>query len=234
MPVSEAVAIAFGDITLAATIDWNAAKDKPTILSLHGGGVSGKERAAYLTKELAEAGLSCLRFDFSGWGESGGVQSASSLKQRFKEALTVMELLDASRPVMLIATSMGAATAMELTRHLEIDHLVLFCPALYARDAFDVPFGDAFTTILHRKDSFNDADTALLENYTGTVLHLIGEDDDVIPQAVTDLYEQHLIHARDAEFLMLEKCGHNVHAYLQENPHVRQAIIGLILDRIQA
>lgn len=223
----------FDGETLAATIDWNAAKEKPKIISLHGGSQTGKERTAYLGNALAQNGHSVLRFSFSGHQGSTGDIRQSSLKKRLHQALKATHFLDVSAPFTVIGTSMGGATAMEMTRHCDVGNVVLFCPALYAQDAFDVPFDERFTEILRRPDSFQETDLELLWKCKAGILHVIGEKDGIIPEAVTDIYENNLINAPAKEFFVIEGCGHQLHDYFIENKHVQTSIVNEIIQLIE-
>lgn len=218
--------------TLAGTIDWNAARDAPTVMSLHGGGESAKTRAAYLTAELAKLGHSCLRFDFAGQGQSGGDMRRSSLARRTREALDAVRFLDQSRPLTILATSMGGPTAVDLTKYLNVGSLVLFCPAIYAADAYDVPFDERLTTILRRKNSFLEADVAPLQNFTGHFLHVIGENDAVIPAGVTQMYKDHVSRAKQRDFVVIKDAPHNVHGWLKDHDEERRNILSIMTRHI--
>lgn len=175
MTHSETITFRSGDETLVGTIDWNAARDKPTVLSLHGGGESARKRAAPTTEKIAELGFSCLRFDFSGQGDSSDQLRQSSFKKRLAETLDAAAFLDPDKPLTVIGTSMGGPTAVELTRHLNVGTLVLFCPAIYAAQAFDMSFDERLTEILRRPNSYEEADLSALKNFSGRFFHILGE-----------------------------------------------------------
>ncbi len=162
--------------TIAATIDYSETiLPPPSILSLHGGGPLGRQRVAPLATFLAKHGYPVLRFDHSGWGDSTGERQDCSLQSRVDEALAAAKLLQPETPMTLIGTSMGGHTALELLPHLPVKNLVLFCPAAYSADAFNVPFGNGFSGIIRQPDSYRNATVfANLENFTGNFIMIIG------------------------------------------------------------
>jgi len=225
MTHSENITFPCGEETLAGTIDWNANRDKPVFMSLHGGGTATRDRVAYLTKLIAESGYSCIRFDHSGNGESTGTVRQNSLKKRLAEALAASRFMDQTLPLTVMGNSMGGAMAMELTRQLNIKNVILFCPALYAVEAFEVPFDERFTEILRSENSFFKTDTALLENFSGNFLHVISEDDTVIPKGVTELYERHIMNAASRKFIRIPGSEHQLHPFLAGNEAIREPIL---------
>jgi len=232
--VSENITFECNGETIAATIDWNANKDKPTIMCLHGGGSGNREKVAVFTKCFAnEANISCIRFDHSGWGESSGASQQGSLKKRVEEALAASQFMDLEKPLTIMGSSMGGPMVMELTWHLNVRNAILFCPALYAVEAFDVPFGEEFAAILRSENSFLRADTKMLENYTGNFLHIIGEHDNIIPKGVTQLYEQHIVHAAKREFICIPNAGHQLYPFFAENKMEQDKIFAQMLQHIQ-
>lgn len=233
MTHSENITCQCGDETLAGTIDWNANKDKPVFMSLHGGGTATRERVAYFTQSIADSGYSCIRFDHSGNGESTGTVRQNSLKKRLAEALAVSQFMDQTRPLTVMGNSMGGPIAMELTRHLNIKNAILFCPALYAVEAFEVPFDERFTEILRRENSFLKTDTALLENFSGNFLHVISEEDTVIPNGVTALYQRHIVNAASRKFIRIPGIEHQLHPFLAGNDVIREDILKDILQMMK-
>lgn len=231
--ISEDFTFPCGAETLAATIDYNAAKDKPTILSLHGGGPSARTRAEYLCKALAARGHSCLRLDFSGSGDSSGVMIQSSLQKRTSEALEAYKLLDQAKPATILATSMGGHVALEMLAHVPVANLFLFCPAAYVDAAFTAPFTEEFTNILRARNDFSAARVFKnLRGFTGNLLYFIGSEDAIIPPEVTQLYEENSLHAAQKDFLVLEGAPHPLHKFLPENPAVLNAVLEMLQNTL--
>jgi len=233
MNYSETITFQSGNETLVGTIDWNENKDKPRILSLHGGGPSARVRITYIAEELAKNGHSVIRFDHSGHGESSGNLDHSSLNKRKEEALCATQFMALDQPITVIATSMGGHVALELLQHLNIKSLILFCPAAYAAEAHDIRFDSGFTDILREPNSFQRATVfSNLEKFTGNFLHVIGEQDTIIPPGVTELYQSHSVNAAKREFIVMPTWPHNMHNLFSENQKEKQELIDKILNLI--
>lgn len=216
--------------TLAATIDFNTERAKPTILSLHGGGPSGRDRIAWLSHILAQNGHSVLRFDHSGQGNSTGSLKHSSMRKRRDEALAAAQFLKPHSAYTVIGTSMGGPTAIALTQHLNIKNLILFCPAAYANQAFDLDFDSGFTDVIRQPDSYRNSQIfAYMKNFSGRFLHIIGNQDDIIPSGVTELYQNHMLHSNEAQFITLPDAPHAIHKWLPQHPEQQQMVVEKIL-----
>ncbi|HEY1096572.1 MAG TPA: alpha/beta fold hydrolase [Alphaproteobacteria bacterium] len=217
--------------TLAATIDYSGdIIPQPVILSLHGGGPSGRERIAWLAELLADKNHPLMRYDHSGQGDSTGDLKKSSLKKRTAEALAAAQYLRPGSRYTLIGTSMGGHVALELLNHLPVDNLILFCPAAYAAEAFAVPFDSGFTDIIRTPHSYANATIfENLKNFTGNLLIIIGSDDAIIPPDVIDLYKESAIHGRHVEIITLDNAPHVLHGWLADHPEQRHDIFREIL-----
>jgi pimeloyl-ACP methyl ester carboxylesterase len=124
-------------------------------LFIHGAGTGSKDRMRYLARGLDAYGTNSFRFDSSGWGESSGKISENSLSKRVTEALAALELMKAkspvSAPLTIIGSSMGGEVALRLLEHVAVDNRVLFCPGIYHRDAYHVPFDERFSAIIRQE-----------------------------------------------------------------------------------
>jgi pimeloyl-ACP methyl ester carboxylesterase len=94
-------------------------------------------KAQALTEWAARAGRACLRFDYSGHGESGGAFTDGTIGRWLEESLAVFDRYCAG-PQVLIGSSMGGWLALLLARELKgraagtgsIAGLVLIAPAV--------------------------------------------------------------------------------------------------------
>jgi pimeloyl-ACP methyl ester carboxylesterase len=112
--------------------------DKPSLLFLSGFNSNMRgTKAEALAKWSAEKGIGCLRFDYSGHGESGGRFEAGTLSRWLEETRAALEQLT-DGPQVLIGSSMGGHIALLLLRQLmaeapddagRIKGLVLVAPA---------------------------------------------------------------------------------------------------------
>ncbi len=74
---------------------------------------------------------------------------------------------------------------MTLLARYAVSSLVLLGPAMYAAEAFAVPFNAGFTAIIRRPQSWESSDAwVLLSRFTGRLLLVAGACDAVIPPDV--------------------------------------------------
>lgn len=189
------------------------------MLSLHGGGPAGRHAVTWLSSYLAEQGQAVLRFDHSGHGNSSGKLAQASLKKRRDEAMTATAFLDRDKPCTLIGTSMGGYMALELLPHLPVKNLILICPAVYAPEAFDTPFGDGFTDIIRQPHSYRRATIFTnLEKYTGRLLLIVAGADEIIPPEVIAAYDHHSKACAYKEIITITDAPHPLHKWLPQHP----------------
>src|SRR4051794_39635502 len=170
-----------------------------TAVVLHGAGVSSMERLRPLVREFVAHGCRGVAFDFSGHGESTGKLDELSLRRRFEQAVSVIDAYaGADGPLVLVGFSMSGQTVADLVRHYggRVVGLGLCAPAVYAAEAWDVPFeqGDGrFSGIIRRPDSWWEAPALqVLRAYEGRAVLAVPGTDTVIPPAVTEAVQDAL------------------------------------------
>lgn len=220
---------------LSASIFSNSNNEKPRIVLLHGGGrMSGKERTSYLSERLLKRKLSSFAFDYSGHGESTGLLKESSLKKKFNEALQAVKVAGIAKPMTVIGASMSGYLAIKLLNHCQIENLILFCPAIYDRQAFDVKFGADFTEIIRKKEGWRNTDIlSTLNHFTGNLLVIIGEKDEVIPADVIRLIDQNSTNVKKKKIVIVPDCTHQIHHWLMENPETADKVSDIITEFIR-
>ncbi|MFF5978578.1 alpha/beta fold hydrolase [Streptomyces olindensis] len=178
---------------------------RATVVLLHGAGNGSKERLVPLLEEFAAHGCRVLAFDFSGHGQSTGALRESSLRRRFEQAVSVIDArARVDGPLVLVGFSMSGQTVADLVRHYgdRVAALGLCAPAVYAAEAWDVPFGDGdgrFSEIIRRPGSWRAAPALeVLREFEGRAVLAVPGADEVIPPAVTEAVSQAL--ARRAQF----------------------------------
>ncbi|MGP4011004.1 alpha/beta fold hydrolase [Streptomyces sp. 4N124] len=209
--------------------------DRPTVVLLHGAGVLGsKERLLPLLGEFVARGCRGLAFDFSGHGESTGELRELSLRRRFEQAVSVIGTR-ACGPLVLVGFSMSGQTVVDLARHYgeRVVALGLCAPAVYAAEAWDVPFGDGdgrFSEIIRTPDSWR-ASPALdaLRAYEGRAVLAVPGTDAVIPPAVTEAVQEAL--ATRAQFTRFElpEAEHMLGQWFREHADDRGRFVDAVL-----
>ena len=215
--------------TIIGTVNYGESRLPPTVISLHGAGPSNKDTTKYIAEYLSKKDRSVIRFDFSGHGESTGLMRESSLSKRLNEVKCVLDHFHVNYPITVIGTSMGGHIASLLTALFEVQCLILFCPATYDRKASDVPFTDNFTEIIRKPNSYQNSDVFdILKKFKGKALTIIGNNDEIIPEAVIADYNSSLKNSELAMFLRIGDCPHRIHVWLEKNKQAREKMFNAI------
>ena len=153
---------------------------------LHGAGNSSRARFSQLRLSLNGCGMPSVSFDFIGYGETAGDIQGCTLRGRTEQAAAVIRYACAE-PLTLIASSMGAYTAIKLTEMFTVDNLILLVPAVYTPRAYSLPFGPEFSAVIRRPGSWHDSDAFdIVSRFKGNLLVIAAESDDVIPGEVVE------------------------------------------------
>ncbi|MCJ7830777.1 MAG: alpha/beta hydrolase [Desulfobacterales bacterium] len=224
----------FGDRALVGDVLTGDASAR--VLILHGAGNSERKRFEPLRRHLAARGISSCAFDFIGHGDTGGQLIGSSLEERTGQACRVIDAQAVRRPLALVAASMGAYTAVKLLEHYPVEVLVLLVPAMYAAEAYRVPFGPGFSETIRRPESWQSSDAwALLAAYAGRLLIVAAENDTVIPPGVIRRLHDSAVRARDRRLCIVPGVSHFVFTELRARDpeglaRVQALIVGVLRE----
>jgi pimeloyl-ACP methyl ester carboxylesterase len=120
---------------------------------------------------------------------------------------------------------MGGHIALSLLRAHQVETLLLIAPAIYAMEAFAVPFGPGFSEIIRRNESWQRADVLEpLQSFRGNLLIYVGEDDAVIPPGVIDLLDEHSPNASTKRIVRVPGWGHRLPVWLAEDQAARMVL----------
>lgn len=114
-------------------------------------------------------------------------------------------------PLTLIAASMSAHTAIQLTQFFNVENLVLLVPAVYTRRAYHLPFGPEFSAAIRVPESWSESDAFdVLAGFRGNILVVAAECDDVIPFEVPQRIHASAGNARMRKLHVIPEAGHRL------------------------
>ncbi|MFS4095863.1 alpha/beta hydrolase [Streptomyces sp. AF1A] len=211
---------------------------RATAVLLHGAGNGSKERLLPLAAEFAARGCHALAFDFSGHGESSGVLAELSLRRRFEQAVAVIgERAPADDPLVLVGFSMSGHTVADLVRHYgrRVAAVGLCAPAVYAPQAWDVPFGDGrgrFTEIIRTPDAWRTSPALrAFAAYEGRAVLAVPGTDAVIPPAVTQAVQTALTARACYARFELPDADHRLGLWFRDHPEDCRALVTTLLTQ---
>ncbi|WP_406176087.1 alpha/beta fold hydrolase [Streptomyces canus] len=207
-----------------------------TAVLLHGAGRGSKERLLPLLDEFVAHGCRALAFDFSGHGESSGELGELSLRRRFEQAVAVIDAhAPADGPLVLVGFSMSGQTVADLAEHYgeRVAALGLCAPAVYAAEAWDVPFGHGdgrFSEIIRRPDSWRRSPALeVLRTYEGRAVLAVPGTDAVIPPEVTEVVQEALAFRTQFTRLELPEAEHQLGLWLRDHADDRRELVAALL-----
>ncbi|MEU1619395.1 alpha/beta hydrolase [Streptomyces sp. NPDC005722] len=205
-----------------------------TAVVLHGAGTSDRQRLAGLLGDVADRGHHALSLDFSGHGDSTGLLARSSLRQRFLQARAVVDgHVPPRHRLAVIGFSMSGQTVADLVRHYgaRVASVGLCAPAVYAAEAWSVPFGAGFTEIIRTPESWRTSSALdVFRSLSGRAVLATPAADEVIPPAVTEAVAAALGGSR-ARFTRLTypDADHRLALWFTGNPEPRGRFVDAVL-----
>jgi dienelactone hydrolase len=199
MPVDirlESTRIIVGDDAMPATV-LMPARELPAVMFVHGWGGSQLQDLAR-AKVAAGLGCVCVTFDLRGHGD-GTISTSVSRAQNFADLVAAYDWLVA-RPsvdphaIAVVGISYGGYLAALLTQAREVRWLALRSPALYKDDDWDKPklslHADPDLPAWRRRRIAAMDNRALraCQAFTGDVLMVEAEHDDIVPHPVIENY----------------------------------------------
>lgn len=222
-----------GEETLAGRLFSTSSKPSKGLLFLHGAGKSTKERAEPIVEKIgSESCLNSFTFDFSGHGMSSGTLEASSLQKRVLESKAALATSGFEEPISICAFSMGGHIALELLQHINVHTLVLFYPAVYTEEVFDVPFGNPlFTTTIRKERSWENAKAfSHLRTFTGNLIVVAGEEDNIIPADVIESIMTNACLANRKRLFIIKQAPHLLLPILYDQKEVFDEVFSIVID----
>ncbi|MFH0520233.1 alpha/beta fold hydrolase [Streptomyces sp. M41] len=207
-----------------------------TVVLLHGAGNGTKDRLLPLLTEFVSRGCRGLAFDFSGHGESTGELRELSLRRRLEQAVAVIDArVPAGGPLIVVGFSMSGQTVADVVAHYgrRVVAVGLCAPAVYAEEAWEVPFGEGegrFSEIIRRPDGWRGAPALdVLRSYEGRAVLAVPGTDAIIPPAVTEAVQDGLAaHAQFSRFDVPD-AEHMLGLWFEEHAEDRREFVTAVL-----
>ncbi|MFJ9820277.1 alpha/beta fold hydrolase [Streptomyces sp. NPDC101151] len=213
---------------------------RATVVLLHGAGNGSKERLLPLLAEAAAHGCRALALDFSGHGESSGALAELSLRRRFAQAVAVLDAhAPDDDPLVLVGFSMSGQTVADLVRHYgrRVSAVGLCAPAVYAPQAWDVPFGGGsgrFSEIIRTPGSWRSSPAlAAFRRYEGRAVLAVPGTDAVIPPEVTEAVQDALSARAQYARLELPDAEHRLGLWFRDHAEDRREFVAALLGGLE-
>lgn len=165
----------FGTYELEAKFSYCNGFPKKVALLIHGGN-SDLSSLSPLEDLLRKKNIATLSFNLSGLNTTS--KTKSSLSQNINESIAFYSLL--KKIDIIIGYSLGGYIAINLAKKIQIDQLILLCPAIYSDQAANKTYGNDFKNEISKPYSFYSSSIwHFLMEYKRGVLIVYGELDGI-------------------------------------------------------
>ncbi|MFD9126816.1 alpha/beta hydrolase [Kitasatospora sp. NPDC059571] len=205
-----------------------------TALALHGAGDSHQGLLAGLLADFAAHGCRALALDFSGHGASSGRLGELSLERRLRQAADLVDRRAGAGPLVLVGFSMSGHTVADLAARYgaRVRAIGLCAPAVYAGEAWPLPFGTGFTEVIRRPGSWRDSPAlASFRAFGGRSVLAVPGRDEVIPPEVTEAVAGALGERSALTRLDLPHAEHRLGRWFAAHPRERRRFVAAVLGR---
>ena len=204
----------------------------PSILFIHGcNPVESSNDFLVLRQILAEKhGVKSCAFDFIGHGNTGGSWGRSTVEQRTEQSIDIINACFDSQPLHIVASGLGAYTAIKLTRLFAVKNLILLAPALCAYETYDVELGDDYDEFTQSSYTCSMTDAlSIVQFFTGGLSLLGAGTNSCLQREVTGQLYAHALRVRQRQAIdVFGKFGSCPMEYASHNPTVISCILGII------
>ena len=225
---SKTVNVQFNEFQIFSSL--LSANSEKCALMIHGG-ARHQDIFLNLRHWLCEhLSIGSIAFDCIGHGQSEGQFSDSSLSQRTQQAIKVIQNYHAKVNI-CIGVSMGAYNAIQLSRLLKLDTLILIVPGIYTPSAYHVNFGEKFSAIIRTENSWIDSDAwEILSTFKGKLLIVSAENDEVVPSAIPQkLYESATNTLWKHHMIVPNAIHQKFMEYVWNNENIKEEFLELLL-----
>lgn len=173
----------------------------PGVLFFHGR-ASGQEKWVSRAETLSRFGFICMTFDFRGCGGSGGDVQSLTLADGLKDAFLGFDFFSSLRGVDIdrigiFGSSFGGYLASIVSSKRQIKSLLLHAPAVYRDDWLTKPYPfveknrEVVTKYRESKEVFMSIGPQSITDFSGSLLIIGGDEDQIVPKNVIAAYDQH-------------------------------------------
>ena len=206
----------------------------PETLFLHGcNPVENSSDFLVLRQILAEKyGINSCAFDFTGHGNTGGNWSDSTIELRTAQSVDIINACFDSQPFNIVASGLGAYTAIKLTQLFNVKNLILLAPALCAYEACNVSLGKNYDEFAEFAYSWSMTDAlSILQFYEGGVSILVSDTRSSLQREVAGQLFSNALRARKRRATdIFEKYGFCPMEYTSNNSEVTRCILETIVE----
>lgn len=202
------------------------------VVFLHGfGGHRGEAGRLFVraARCLEKKGIACLRFDFTGSGDSEGEDRDMTVLTEVEDALAACDFFQretglSNTNLGLLGLSLGGAVAALLTARMEVDSVLLWAPVVEPLGIYANRYGVSPEELIRLPNQEHGAREVsaeffaelphikpleALSHFKGAIRIIHGRLDPVIPVRSSEkLLEVVRRTARQADLLIIEKTGH--------------------------
>lgn len=226
--------IEWGKNTLCGDFFLEKKDDVPDILFLHDADRASDHTVFKTVRQLLvqQYHLSSCAFDFIGHGSTTNEWSCSTLEQRTKQALEVVDGCFDCQPLSIVALGIGAHTAIKMLPKCDVSNLVLLMPALYHPDAYTTTFFELFGH--QHPDSMNDWEQSevchVMEGFQGRLCLATDSSDDTVSGQVTNLLGRCALTARSYSTVDIPCRPDTLMDFVNQQPNALSNLVSAIAD----
>jgi len=192
----------------------------PGVLFVHGWGGS---QGQYISRarDIAALGCVCLTFDLRGHAKTEPQQESVTREDNLRDVLAAYDrLVEHSavdkKAVAVVGSSYGGYLAAVLTKLRAVRWLALRVPALYRDADWDLPkkslhkVADLQAYRRHHVVPKDNRALAACSDFTGDVLIIESEHDDIVPHPTIESYLEACRHARSLTYRVIDGADHGL------------------------
>ncbi|MGB0848728.1 MAG: YqiA/YcfP family alpha/beta fold hydrolase [Thiolinea sp.] len=208
--------------------------DAPEVLFIHGcNPVENSSDFLVLRQMLAEKYLvSSCAFDFPGHGNTGADWGESTIELRTAQSVDIINACFDSQPLSIVASGLGAYTAIKLTQLVTVNNLILLVPALCAYEACNINLGDNYNDFTELTYSWPMTDAlSIIQFYEGGISILGAGTGSSTQREVAGQLFANALRAKERRAIdVFGKYGMSPMEYANHNPAVTRCILETITD----